>query len=151
MKIGELARQAGTNPETIRYYEREGLLQRAGRSDGNYRVYSSAHRERLNFIRRCRNLDMTLDEIRTLLHYKDAPQENCGEVNRLLDEHIKHVTRRIAELRALEGELRLLRDNCNGASRAANCGILNGLSETPFREGQPDCHVSGTHRWDDKS
>ena len=151
MKIGELARQAGTNPETIRYYEREGLLQKAGRSDGNYRIYSSAHLSRLNFIRRCRNLDMTLDEIHTLLHYKDAPQENCGEVNRLLDEHIEHVARRITELRALESELQRLRDNCNDETRAASCGILNGLSETPLREGNTDCHVSGTHRWDDRS
>lgn len=148
MKIGELARQADTNPETIRYYEREGLLQRAGRSDGNYRVYSDTHLDRLNFIRRCRNLDMTLNEIRTLLSYKDAPQENCGEVNRLLDEHIEHVSRRIAELKALEGELRRLRDNCHDETRAASCGILNGLSEPSLREGHSNCHVSGTHRWD---
>ena len=94
---------------------------------------------------------MTLDEIHTLLHYKDAPQENCGEVNRLLDEHIEHVARRITELRALESELQRLRDNCNDETRAASCGILNGLSETPLREGKTDCHVSGTHRWDDRS
>lgn len=75
MKIGELARLAGSNAETIRYYEREGLLPKASRSESNYRIYTDAHLERLTFIRHCRNLDMTLGEIRTLLHFKASPEE----------------------------------------------------------------------------
>jgi len=106
MKIGELARLAGSNVETIRYYEREGLLPIPGRSEGNYRIYGPMHQERLTFIRHCRGLDMTLDEIRTLLHFKESPEENCGEVNRLLDDHIGHVVRRIGELQALENSSR---------------------------------------------
>ena len=93
MKISELARLAGSNAETIRYYEREGLLPKASRSESNYRIYTAAHLERLTFIRHCRNLDMTLGEIRTLLHFKASPEENCGEVNRLLDEHIESLLR----------------------------------------------------------
>ena len=87
MKIGELARLAGTNVETIRYYERDGLLPVPARSEGNYRIYGEPHVQRLFFIRRCRGLDMTLDEIRVLLHFKESPQENCADVNRLLDRH----------------------------------------------------------------
>jgi DNA-binding transcriptional MerR regulator len=59
MKIGELARLAGTNVETIRYYERDGLLPETSRSEGNYRIYGETHVQRLSFIRRCRSLDMT--------------------------------------------------------------------------------------------
>ena len=77
MKIGELAQKTGMQVETVRYYEKEGLLPRIGRTDSNYRVYSDAHVERLLFIRHCRSLDMTLDEIRILLHFKDIPDESC--------------------------------------------------------------------------
>ena len=95
MKIGELAKATGTQAETIRYYEREGLLPDAGRTESNYRVYGEGHARRLGFIRHCRSLDMTIGEIRTLLRFKDGPEENCDEVNALLDEHIEHVATRI--------------------------------------------------------
>ena len=72
MKIGELARLAQTPVETIRYYERESLLPKVRRSLGNYRVYEAADAARLLFIRHCRRLDMTLDEIRLLLRFRDA-------------------------------------------------------------------------------
>ena len=67
LKIGELAKRTGCPVETIRYYEREALLAAPRRSEGNYRLYDDAHAERLQFIRHCRSLDMTLDEIRSLL------------------------------------------------------------------------------------
>jgi len=72
MKIGELAQRTNTPVETIRYYEREGLLAEPVRSEANYRVYEDAHAQRLSFIRHCRGLDMTLEEIRVLLRFKDA-------------------------------------------------------------------------------
>jgi len=144
MKISELARLAGSNAETVRYYEREGLLPKAIRSESNYRIYSDAHRERLTFIRHCRNLDMTLGEIRTLLHFKASPEENCGEVNRLLDEHIEHVARRIGELQELERQLRDLRGFCPDGRLAAACGILEGLSQPPSEKISGN-HVPGVH------
>src|SRR6266436_257726 len=102
LKIGELAKRTSCPVETIRYYEREGLLREPARSEGNYRLYTDIHVERLQFIRHCRSLDMTLEEIRNLLKFRDAPDENCGEVNALLDEHIEHVSSRIKELRFLQ-------------------------------------------------
>lgn len=128
MKIGELARAASTPVETIRYYEREGLLPEAPRTHGNYRVYGDDQVDRLAFIRHCRSLDMTLDEIRVLLRFKDAPDEDCGTVNRLLDEHMGHVEARIRELRDLQKQLRSLREQCLQATSAADCGILSGLA-----------------------
>ena len=145
MKIGELAKAAGTQVETIRYYEREGLLPLANRTEGNYRVYDSAHAQRFAFIRHCRCLDMTLDEIRVLLRFKDAPKDNCGEVDQLLEAHITHVVTRIKELKLLERELRSLRAKCSDVGRAAACGILEGL-ETAAREHDHSAHPSTDRR-----
>lgn len=97
MKIGELATATETAVETIRFYEREGLLKAAARSQGNFRLYEMAHLERLQFIRYCRSLDMSLDEIRVLLRFKDEPEEACNGVNALLEEHIEHVSKRIKD------------------------------------------------------
>lgn len=146
MKIGELAKVANTPVETIRYYERERLLPEPARTEGNYRIYDEDHAQRLGFIRRCRSLDMTLDEIRSLLKFRDAPQEDCGEVNRLLDDHIGHVAARIAELRMLETQLKALREQCGGHASAGDCGILQELdtaARTPEAFGEHAGHVHG--------
>jgi Cd(II)/Pb(II)-responsive transcriptional regulator len=127
MTIGELARTTGCGIETIRYYEHEGLLPKPGRTSGNFRRYGPEHAELLLFIRRCRSLDMALAEIRILLRFRSAPDEDCGEVNALLDTHIGHVEERIAELRSLEGHLRTLREKCVSGRPAEQCGILKGL------------------------
>ena len=73
--------------------------------------------------------DMTLDEIRVLLHFKESPQESCADVNRLLDRHIGHVAQRVQELQELERQLKDLRERCGDARDAAHCGILDGLSQ----------------------
>ncbi len=141
-----------TQSETIRYYEREELLPEAARSEANYRIYDKNDIQRLAFIRHCRSLDMTLDEIRALLHFKDAPDENCAEVNGLLDEHIGHVVTRIRELKDLEKELRALREQCASGHAVADCGILSGLeraargqSRSPASRGQA-AHIQGAHK-----
>ena len=151
MKIGQLAAATGTQADTIRYYEREGLLPPASRTDGNYRVYDQAHVQRLGFIRHCRCLDMTLDEIRVLLKYRDAPHESCGAVDQLLEEHIGHVVTRIGELKALERELRALRGGCTNDRTAGECGILGGLERAarehdhaPRAPGHTQ-HLTGAH------
>ena len=149
MKIGELANLSATPVETIRYYEREGLLPPPGRSQGNFRMYEAGHLERLQFIRYCRSLDMSLDEVRVLLKFHDAPEESCGEVNALLDEHIGHVARRVRELRALERQLRQLRRRCASARSAQECGVLSGLQEAaqerPPAAGKARSHLRPVH------
>ena len=130
LKIGELARRTNCPVETIRYYERERLLPPPARSEGNFRLYGAEHLARLSFIRRCRSLDMTLDEIRTLLRYRDSPSEVCQAVNELLDTHIDHVAARIAELKQLEEQLQSLRRQCDDSRQSRDCGILNALSRT---------------------
>ena len=147
MRIGNLAEQTGTPVETIRFYEREGLLPAAQRSENNYRLYTAAHADRLAFIRHCRNLDMALDEIRSLLRLRDAPSQDCGEVNALLDEHIGHVGQRIRELRALEKDLKALRARCSAPHAIEACGILNELdgAASHSSSASPHRHIRGAH------
>lgn len=149
LKIGELATRTGCPVETIRYYEHERLLSAPVRSNGNYRIYGKAHVERLSFIRHCRSLDMALDEIRTLLRFRDAPQENCDGANQLLDEHIGHVAARIADLNILARQLKSLRRQCGEAKAARDCGILNKLGQTKAvtatSNGRSSGHVRGSH------
>ncbi|MBZ9559774.1 MULTISPECIES: Cd(II)/Pb(II)-responsive transcriptional regulator [unclassified Modicisalibacter] len=151
MKIGELARQTACQVETIRYYEREGLLPEPSRSAGNYRLYDATHVERLTFIRHCRALDMTLGEIRTLLMHRDHPERDCAEVNELIDEHIGHVETRLVQLASLRQALVDLRARCRGDGETGACGILRELAQ-PADEEKADTppttaveHVGGTH------
>ncbi len=127
MRIGELARQTGTSVETIRYYEREQLLPEPARTATNYRRYGPAQLERLQFIRQCRSLDMSLQEIRALLAVRDSPTTSCHTANQVVDEHIRHVETRILELQQLATQLHRLRSLCEHDSPAAQCGILQGL------------------------
>lgn len=129
IKIGELARQAGCPVETIRFYEKEGIMPRSLRSaENNYRIYNQKHAEQLIFVRHCRTLDMSLDEIRCLLRLRNAPQEDCTEVSDLLDTHIGQLDKRIAELEYLKQQLESLRLRCSGAHTAEQCGILQELN-----------------------
>ena len=128
MRIGELAKMAQCTTETIRFYEKEGLLPQAKRTDSNYRNYTQAHAERLRFIRNCRALDMTHDEIRSLLRLIDHPADRCASIDALLGEHIGHVVRRLAELHQLKAQLVDLREQCTGARTVDACGIVQGLA-----------------------
>jgi Cd(II)/Pb(II)-responsive transcriptional regulator len=147
LKIGALAQQTASSVETIRYYEQQKLLPQPARSDGNYRLYNESHVKRLQFIRHCRALDMTLDEIRTLLDFRDTPASNCAGVNILLDHHIEHVTHRIKELKALQMQLKELRTRCTSVqSSTAECGILQGLADADDREPKNlGSHSGGCH------
>jgi Cd(II)/Pb(II)-responsive transcriptional regulator len=146
MRIGELAQSSGTPVETIRFYERQGLLPPAARTHGNYRIYTALHAGRLAFIWRCRRLDMTLDEVRVLLRLKDKPQPDCSEVNSLLDEHIDHVAERVRASRALEKELRELRADCVAPQAGAACGIIHGMDPATAKPATAHKrHVRGAH------
>lgn len=143
MKIGEIAQHVGCTVETIRFYEKEGLLQKPLRNtENNYREYQQLHLERLRFIRRCRSLGMTHDEIRTLLAARHQ-QDDCLSINQLVDRHLLHVQHRIQELLTLEQELQALRQQCQGDSSIQACGILRELErDAPLSEGFETVHSS---------
>lgn len=135
MKIGDLAKRTDCSVETIRFYEKEGLLPTPGRTEGNFRLYDETHAERLLFIRRCRSLDMSLEEIRLLLRSSENPLTDCSAVNALLDEHIRGVAARMAELERLSEQLRALRQQCSEGRTTDRCGILQGLGSPGLGRG----------------
>ncbi len=144
MRIGKLAQQTGVAVETLRYYEQEGLLAKPERTAANFRIYSAEHIEQVAFIRQCRLLDLSLAEIRVLLGYKATPEQACGAVNRLLDQHIVDVQERIQGLQALETHLLRLRERCPQEQAATECGILQGLSQPLSEPGTP-CQLGCEH------
>ncbi|WP_026259046.1 Cd(II)/Pb(II)-responsive transcriptional regulator [Uliginosibacterium gangwonense] len=128
MKIGELARLTQSTVETVRYYEREGLLPAPARTGNNFRTYGPTHVERLRLIRNCRALDMSHEEIRRLLALIDQPGAGCGAVNEVFDVHIAHVEERIQELEHLKQSLVQLRERCQTEQTVGTCGILDGIA-----------------------
>jgi Cd(II)/Pb(II)-responsive transcriptional regulator len=141
MKIGELAKAAGTTVETVRYYEKEGLLPAPERGVNNYRSYGPVHAERLRLIRNCRALDMTQDEIRAILSLADSHGADCGPINEIFEDHMRHVDERIAELTQLKSQLSALRQRCASARpHAEDCGILHGLAELQVEQ-RPERHT----------
>jgi Cu(I)-responsive transcriptional regulator len=139
MPIGILAQLTGTKVETIRFYEKIGLLPAPARTEGNYRSYESAHLNRLSFIRRARDLGFSIDQIRALLDLSDDKARSCAAVDAIAKEHLAEIRQKIADLRALQRELDQLITRCH-AGTVAECRIIETLS--PRRSGAA---VPGTH------
>ncbi len=127
MRIGELARATGVDVETIRYYERSGLLPEPARRANGYRAYGARHLERLAFIRHCRALDMPLVDVARLLDFVAHPQSDCGGINELIDAQLARVRARLESMHALERQLAALRDTCCEPQAGRECGILHEL------------------------
>ena len=126
MKIGDLAKQTGCPVETIRYYEREGILPAADRTDSNYRDYSGNHLAALTFVRRARQLGFSMAQVRELLalsHHDDNP---CEDVDRLVQQQLAEVERKISDLMALREELGRMLRSCQ-ADKIGECQIIGSL------------------------
>lgn len=132
LTIGALAKATSTKVETIRWYERVGLLPVPSRSAGNYRSYDKAHLGRLSFIRRGRSLGFSLDQIRALLGLAEDRDRSCQAVDAIAREHLDEVDQKIADLHALRRELVTVIDGCHGG-RVAECGIIDALGPAEFR------------------
>lgn len=124
-RIGDAARLSGVSAANIRYYEKEGLLPPGLRMDNSYRLYGPDDVHRLRFIRLCRAMDMSLQEVRTLLALDLTRKADCQAASATLDEHLAHVRTRLAELQALESDLMALRDRCDGSD--GHCHIIEAL------------------------
>jgi len=127
MSIGALGKATGVNIETIRYYERIGLLPEPDRTAAGYRQYGPDHLRRLSFIRKGRDLGFRIEAIRTLLQLAEHPEIPCQDADRLASEHLAHVERKIEELGRLRRALREMA-HC-GASTVAECRIIEALSD----------------------
>ena len=126
-KIGEAATRSGVSAANIRFDEKDQLLSPQGRSDNSYRMYSDSDIHRLRFIRACRALDMSLDEVRTLLRLDLNSKTDCATARGALDAHLAHVSERLNELKALEKDLKALRGRCDGLD--TTCHIIEALHE----------------------
>lgn len=126
LSIGQIAEQAGVAIDTVRYYERNGLLAPAGRQASGYRRYGASELRRLRFIRRAKGLGFTLDDIRALLALSD--ERDVAEVKRAAQRKLDDIDHRIAELQRVRAGLNTLIAACPGHGRAEACPILNALS-----------------------
>jgi len=132
MRIGELSTAAGVDIETIRYYEKVGLMPAPERGANGYRSYSTQQLAQLVFIRHCRALDIGLADIRRLLEFSN--HASCGDINLLIDEQLERVRARLESLHTLEQQLQALRSCCTGNRPMQGCGILNELTSTRLDE-----------------
>ena len=128
LKIGDLARATDTKVETVRYYERIGLMPPPERTQGNYRSYTAAHLQRLNFVRHARGLGFDIAEIRSLLDLADQPERDCAEADRIASGHLSAVEAKIAQLEVLRAELHRMVGECRGG-RAADCRVLEVIAD----------------------
>jgi MerR family mercuric resistance operon transcriptional regulator len=126
LSIGRLAARTGTAPDTIRYYERLGLLPRAPRSAGRHRYFGPSHVQRLLFIRRARSLGFSLDAIGSLLSLAAPGRRSCASVRKLAMAHLSDVRARLAELQRLEAALADTVAHCTGDTVPA-CAVLSML------------------------
>lgn len=126
MRIGELAKATGTKAETIRYYEREGILPVADRTDSNYRDYSQNHLAALTFVRRARGLGFSMAQVRELLALSDHDEKPCEDVDQLVRQQLSDVDSKIADLTTLREELAQLSRSCH-SDRIGECRIVESL------------------------
>ena len=128
LSIGEVAKATGIKVVTIRYYEQTGLVDAPSRTDSNYRAYSQEHLRRLRFIRRCRDLGFTLEQVRDLLRLSSKKNQECSQVDRITARHLADVEEKISDLKRLSKELRRLSACCRGDGLIADCRIIEALS-----------------------
>ncbi len=138
LSIGALSKRSGVNIETIRYYEKIGVMPKPGRTSGNYRIYGPENLKRLSFVRRGRELGFSLDELRGLLHLVDGHAYTCAQVRAMTLEHLAEIRRKIADLRRLARVMADTSARCTG-DRIPECPIIDALFDA-----QPA--LRGTHR-----
>ena len=126
--IGDLARQTGTKVETIRWYERDGIMPAPARTEGGHRLYTRTHLDRLAFIRHARELGFPLEDVREMLRLADAPERPCADADAIARAHLVAVRSRIARLQALEAELARMVTAC-GNGRVAQCRVIEVLAD----------------------
>ena len=133
LSIGGLAKAAGVKVVTVRYYEKVNLMPEPSRTEGNYRAYKREHLQRLRFIRRCRDLGFTLDQVREIMQLSVQAERGCSGIGQLTAKHLADIERKIADLKSLAAELRRINRRCPGNRTIANCRILEALSASKVR------------------
>jgi MerR family mercuric resistance operon transcriptional regulator len=136
VSIGRLSERTGVNIETIRYYERIGLLPAPPRSEGRHRLYDESHGRRLVFIRRSRELGFSLEEVRGLLGLTTGRKLTCHAVKTLAEQHVVDIRRKVKDLKRLERVLTDLAARCHG-NEVPDCPILEALGDRGVAANMP--------------
>jgi len=145
MKISDLSRATGVDVDTIRYYEKAGLLPAPAREANGYRRYGDPHLERLAFVRHCRALDISLADVKRLLDFVGGARDEGGDIDALIAAQLLRVRARLKSLRALERQLAALRDSCDADHAKHECGILHELVAAAHGEACA-CHAGSEMR-----
>jgi MerR family transcriptional regulator, copper efflux regulator len=127
LTIGEVAKRAKVHVETLRYYERRGLLLKPPRSLSNYRLYPEGAVQRVRFIKRAQELGFSLKDIKELLSLRGAPEAECGEIRAHAEAEIKDIDEKIDSLMAMKSALSTLVAECSGQGPLTECPILESL------------------------
>ena len=130
LRTGELAAQAGVNVETIRFYERRGLIQEPRRRSSGYREYPAEAVKVVRFIKRAQELGFTLREVQELLRLRDSQAAGCADVRAAASAKMKDIDRKIDTLRAMRGALEVLLDSCTRDGSTRECPILEAIERT---------------------
>ena len=138
LPIGALSTATGVNIETIRYYEKIGLMPAPPRTDGRQRIYDGSHLKRLTFIRRSRELGFSLDQVRELLGLVRGHDLTCGQVKSMTDGHVADIRRKVKDLKRLERVLSQLSSQCCGEA-VPDCPILDVLSAPSHKQADGIC------------
>jgi MerR family copper efflux transcriptional regulator len=136
LRTGDLARQGGVNLETIRYYERRGLLPRPPRTPAGYRAFDGEAVRRIRFIKQAQALGFSLEEIRELLGLRVDPRRSCGDVRRRAEAKLADIEAKIRNLRAMKKTLARFIAACSGSGPVGGCPILEALEETRGAQGR---------------
>ncbi|MEP2880138.1 MAG: helix-turn-helix domain-containing protein [Roseibium sp.] len=134
--IGDLSRATGVKVPTIRYYEKEGLLEEPMRTEGNQRRYRNSDLDRLRFLRHCRGLGLPMPAIRELIDLSQHPDKPCEEVDRIAAEQLQAVRERIQRLKILEKELARIATSCDGGHPVTECNVLKAFADHSLCKGE---------------
>lgn len=137
-RIGEIAKLADVTPDTIRYYEKQQMMDHGGRTEGGFRLYTDHDLKRLKFIRHARQLGFTLESIRELLSIRVDPEHHtCQESKSIVQARLSEVEARIEEMQAMRRSLQKLNDACCGTAHSSvYCSILEALEQGPVTNSQ---------------
>lgn len=141
-RIGELATLSNIPVETIRYYEKEAIIDAPERAKNNYRIYRPHHLKRLLLIRNCRAFDMSLDEVRQIIDATENSDNSCMPINEIIQHHLIHIDQRIKELTALKHELSEIQARCSQNHPADNCSIIDEINQLEPEEKVRSSHLS---------
>ncbi len=141
-KIGELSAISKVPVETIRYYEKESLIEAPERAENNYRIYRDRHLKRLLLIRNCRAFDMSLEEIRQIIVAIEKGENSCLPINEIIQDHLFHIDQRIQELTALKKELSNIQARCGQNHLADNCSIIDEIHQLEPETKEHITHLS---------